>query len=58
VHHCEYPREFSKKIETAWGKLIHKITRSKKSRGTVPLSTLGVEEAWQAHTEYKIKQKK
>ncbi len=42
---CEYLREFSKKFETvlmghsgAEGKLIHKKTRSKKSRDTVPLS--------------------
>ena len=42
---CEYLREFSKKFETiligysgAGGKLIHKKTRSKKSRDTVPLS--------------------
>jgi hypothetical protein len=41
---CEYLREFSKKFETvlmgysgAGGKLIHKKTRSKKSRDTVPL---------------------
>ncbi len=42
---CEYLREFSKKFETAlliysgaWGKLIHEKNRSRKSRGTVPLS--------------------
>jgi hypothetical protein len=41
---CEYLREFSKKFETvlmgyseAGGKLIHKKTRSKKSRDTIPL---------------------
>ncbi len=39
---CEYLREFSKKFETAlmvysgaWGKLIHKKIRSRKSRDTV-----------------------
>ncbi len=44
---CEYHREFSKKFETAlmvysgaWGTLIHEKTRSRKSRGTVPLSSL------------------
>jgi hypothetical protein len=42
---CEYLREFSKKFETvlkgysgAGGKLIHKKTKSKKSRDTVPLN--------------------
>jgi hypothetical protein len=46
---CEYLREFSKKFETvlmgysgAGGKLIHKKTRSKKSRDTVPLSDQAV----------------
>jgi hypothetical protein len=41
---CEYLSEFSKKFETvlmghsgAGGKLIHKKTKSKKSRDTVPL---------------------
>ncbi len=47
---CEYLREFSKKFEMvlmgysgAGGKLIHKKTRSKKSRDTVPLKGLGHE---------------
>ncbi len=42
---CEYVREFSKKFETvlmgysgAGGEMIHKKTRSKKSRDTVPLT--------------------
>ncbi len=42
---CEYLHEFSKKFETvlmgysvAGGKLIHKKTRSKESRDTVPLN--------------------
>ncbi len=41
---CEYLRKFSKEFETvlmgysgAGGKLIHKKTRSKKSRDTIPL---------------------
>ena len=44
---CEYLCEFSKKFETvlmvcsgAWGKLIHEINRSRKSRDTVPLKIL------------------
>jgi hypothetical protein len=44
---CEYLCEFSKKFETvlmgysgAGGKWIHEKTRSKKSRDTVPLTTL------------------
>jgi hypothetical protein len=46
---CEYLREFSKKFETVLtgysgvgGKLIHKTTRSKKSRDTVPLNGLHI----------------
>jgi hypothetical protein len=44
---CEYLRKFSNKFETvlmgysgAGGKWIHEKTRSKKSRDTVPLTTL------------------
>ncbi len=49
---CEYLGEFSKKFETvqmgysgAGGKLIHKKTRSKKSRDTVPLKVV-TNEKW------------
>jgi hypothetical protein len=49
---CEYLRKFSKKFETvlmgysgAGGKLIHKKTRSKNSRGTVPLRSPGTDSA-------------
>jgi len=46
LDYSEYLQEFSKKFETAllvysgaWGKLIHEKNISRKSRGTVPLST-------------------
>ncbi len=51
---CEYLREFSKKFKTdlivhsgVWGKLIHKKTWSRKSRGTVPLLCIPGKRRWQ-----------